>query len=131
MISALAFLVLSGSGPNGDMKVVARGLGPEDLEAATKGLDEKKIVYKLGDDGSILVAPDKIHDAAWKPSKTMPSGKAVGFEVFDEGGMGRARRQRKVNCRAPGAELARTSATSTASRRARPPGDARQRVLSA
>lgn len=110
VLGAMAYLAMSGGGEGSEWKAVARGMSPEDLDAAVKGLDEKKIPYKLGDEGSILVAPDKIHDARLELAlQTMPSGKSVGFEVFDEGGMGKSSFAEKVNYhRALEGELART-----------------------
>jgi len=109
LMAGLLFLVIS-AGAKEPWRPVARDLAPEDLEAATKAFDAKKIVYKLADGGSILVAPEAIYEARLALAvNSMPSGKSVGMEVFDEGGMGRSAFAEKVNLhRALEGELART-----------------------
>jgi len=109
VLGALVYLVMAG-GSGDAWRPVARGLQPEDVESAQARLDEKKIAYKLGEDGSILVKPEQLHDARLELAlASMPSGKAVGFEIFDDSGMGRSSFTEKVNLhRALEGELART-----------------------
>lgn len=109
VMAGLLFVVVSASAKE-PWRPVARELAPDDLEAATKAFDEKKIAYRLGDGGSILVAPEAIYEARLALAvNAMPSGKSVGFEVFDESGMGRSAFTEKVNLhRALEGELART-----------------------
>lgn len=109
VLGALVWIVLSQSGGQ-EWQIVARGMNPEDLDAATKALEAKKIPYKLGGDDSLLVPAEKIHDARLDLAvSAMPSGKAVGFEVFDTSSMGRSTFTEKVNYhRALEGELART-----------------------
>ncbi|MCC6620532.1 MAG: flagellar M-ring protein FliF [Deltaproteobacteria bacterium] len=109
VLGVLAFLVASG-GSGADWRPVARGLQPDDIQTVQTRLDDKKIAYQLGEGGSILVPADKIHEARLELAvSTMPSGKAVGFELFDESGMGRSSFTEKVNLhRALEGELART-----------------------
>jgi len=108
MVGLLSLVVMAGV--KEAWRPVARGLAPEDLDAAAKAFDEKKIPYKLADEGSILVPPDMIHDARLALAvNAMPSGKTVGFELFDESGMGRSAFTERVNLhRALEGELART-----------------------
>lgn len=109
VLGALVWVVVSQSG-GAEWQVVARGMNAEDMDAATKALEAKKIPYKLGEDESLLVPTEKIHDARLDLAvSAMPSGKAVGFEVFDTSSMGRSTFSEKVNYhRALEGELART-----------------------
>ncbi|MCA9515031.1 MAG: flagellar M-ring protein FliF [Myxococcales bacterium] len=110
-LAGLLFIVMAGGGD--EYKTVARGLTAEDLDAATKTLDAKKIPYKLEDQNAIAVPPEQIHEARLALAVgTMPSGHVVGFEIFDEAEMGRSAFSEKVNYhRALEGELARTIRT--------------------
>jgi flagellar M-ring protein FliF len=109
VVVALIAMAAASSGEE-PWRPVARDMLPEDLEAARKAFDEKKIPYKLGGEGTILVPPEQIHDARLELAvSSMPSGRSVGFELFDESGMGRSAFTEKVNLhRALEGELART-----------------------
>ena len=109
VLLGLLVMVASAAGKE-PWRPVARDLAPEDLEAATKAFDDKKIPYKLGDGSSILVAPEQIHEARLALAvNAMPSGKSVGFELFDTSAMGRSAFTERVNLhRALEGELART-----------------------
>jgi flagellar M-ring protein FliF len=109
-VVALLAVVIASGGEEEPWRPVARDLLPEDVEAARKAFDEKKIPYKLGGEGTILVPPENIHDARLELAvSSMPSGRSVGFELFDESGMGRSAFTEKVNLhRALEGELART-----------------------
>lgn len=104
------FMLVGGKSPAEGWRPVARDMLPEDLEAAKKSLDDKKIPYQLGESGTLLVPPEAIHEARLSLAvSTMPSGRSVGFELFDESGMGRSAFAEKVNLhRALEGELART-----------------------
>jgi flagellar M-ring protein FliF len=100
----------AGKSDNEGWRPVARDMLPEDIEAAKKSLDDKKIAYKLSEGGTLLVPPEAIHEARLSLAvSSMPSGRSVGFELFDESGMGRSAFAEKVNLhRALEGELART-----------------------
>lgn len=108
LLGLVAMVVMAGS--KEPWRPVARDLAPEDLDAATKAFDDKKIPYKLGDESSILVPPEQIHEARLALAvNAMPSGKSVGFELFDTSAMGRSAFTERVNLhRALEGELART-----------------------
>lgn len=110
-LAGLLFIVIGGGGDQ--WRTVARGLTAEDLDAATKNLEAKKIAYQLQDNNAIAVAPEQIHEARLALAVgTMPSGHTVGFEIFDESEMGRSAFSEKVNYhRALEGELARTIRT--------------------
>ena len=92
-----------------DMRPVARGLLPEDQKTVVEALSAKNIPYEL-DEGTVRVPTDSIHEARMElAAATMPSGKVVGFELFDETELGRSSFAEKVNYhRALEGELART-----------------------
>ena len=94
----------------GEWVPVARGLDEEDMKAASAALEEKRIPHRLDDEGAILVQPEMIHDARLAVAmNAMPSGRTVGFEIFDEVAIGRSAFTEKVNQqRALEGELART-----------------------
>jgi len=103
-------VLASGKSDNEGWRPVARDMLPEDIEAAKAAFDEKKIAYKLGESGTLMVPPESIHEARLSLAvSSMPSGRSVGFELFDESGMGRSAFTEKVNLhRALEGELART-----------------------
>ncbi len=108
---ALGLVVMVASGGDGAAwRPLARSLAPEDLAAATQAFEDKKIPHRLADGGAIEVPAEKLHEARLALAvNVMPSGKSVGFEVFDESGMGRSAFTEKVNLhRALEGELART-----------------------
>lgn len=109
VVVGLAVLATRGGETEG-WRAVARDMLPEDIEAARKALDDKKIPYKLAESGTLIVPPDAIHEARLSLAvSAMPSGRSVGFELFDESGMGRSAFAEKVNLhRALEGELART-----------------------
>lgn len=109
VVVALVAVVVLGKAED-PWRPVARDMVPEDVDAATKAFDLKKIPWKLADGGAVLVPAEKIHDARLALAvNSMPSGRSVGFEIFDESGMGRSAFSEKVNLhRALEGELART-----------------------
>lgn len=91
-------------------RAVAHGMLPEDQQAAVTALEARQIPHRLGDAGTILVQEDQIHEARMElAASAMPSGRTVGFELFDESELGRSSFNEKVNYhRALEGELART-----------------------
>ncbi|MEZ4265414.1 MAG: flagellar basal-body MS-ring/collar protein FliF [Myxococcota bacterium] len=91
-------------------RAVAHGMDPQDQQAAVAALEARNIPYKLGDAGSIMVPEDQIHAARLEiATSAMPSGKTVGFELFDASELGRSTFAERVNYhRALEGELART-----------------------
>lgn len=91
-------------------RAVAHGMDPQDQQAAVAALQARAIPYKLGEAGTILVPEDQIHAARLEiATSAMPSGKTVGFELFDASELGRSTFAERVNYhRALEGELART-----------------------
>jgi flagellar M-ring protein FliF len=91
-------------------RAVAHGMDPQDQQAAVAALEARAIPYKLGEAGTILVHEDQIHAARLEiATSAMPSGKTVGFELFDASELGRSTFAERVNYhRALEGELART-----------------------
>ncbi len=92
------------------MRLLSSGMLPEDQQAAVTALTAANIPYSLGAGGSVLVPEDRIHEAALAVSTSaMPSGRTVGFELFDKSELGRTTFNERVNYhRALEGELART-----------------------
>ena len=99
---------------------LVRGLLPEDQAVVVEALGAKNIPYEL-DAGTVRVPVATIHEARMElAAATMPSGKVVGFELFDETELGRSSFAEKVNYhRALEGELARTIRNIQAVERAR------------
>jgi hypothetical protein len=75
------------------MRAVARGLLPEDQQAAVMALEAETIPYELADGGAILVPSGRIHEATIALAVASGgTGKLVGFEIFDQSELGRAQR---------------------------------------
>ena len=104
-----------------DWVPLARGLQPEDQQAAVAALDAKLIPHRLDAGGTIKVPADEVHTARLElATSTLPSGHAVGFEIFDQTELGRSSFNEKVNYhRALEGELARTIRHLTPVERAR------------
>ena len=65
-------------------QTLVRGMEPEDQQAAVMALQAKAIPHKLDSMGTILVPEEQIHTARLEvAASTMPSGRTVGFELFD------------------------------------------------
>ncbi|PKN54702.1 MAG: flagellar M-ring protein FliF [Deltaproteobacteria bacterium HGW-Deltaproteobacteria-14] len=109
VLAGLLFVAMGGASGE-SFRPVARGLQPEDLDAAVAAMEAKKIPYKLEESGTISVPEPQIHEARLALAVgTMPSGRSVGFELFDASDMGRSAFSEKVNYhRALEGELART-----------------------
>jgi flagellar M-ring protein FliF len=111
LIAIIVFATLIGSGGlDGNWTPLTRGLSPEDQQAAIIALDAKSIPYRLGDFGTLEVKEDHLHDARLELAvSSMPSGRNIGFELFDKSELGRSAFAEKVNFhRALEGELERT-----------------------
>jgi flagellar M-ring protein FliF len=84
----------------------------EDGEAAkvVAALDDAKIPYRAGANGSVYVPADKVHSVRMQlASKGIPNGDGVGFEIFDKANFGISDFVQRANyLRAVQGELART-----------------------
>ena len=92
-------------------QVLYSRLSPEDTGAIISYLKERKIPYRVeGLSGAVMVPADKVYELRLElASKGLPSGGAVGFEIFDKGRFGMTEFMQKVNYqRALQGELART-----------------------
>lgn len=107
-LGAFAWIIITGA--SGEYKVLASNLPGEDMRAATAALDSKGIPFRVDDEGMLSVPSTVIHDARLElAASAMPSGRTVGFELFDESELGRSAFAEKVNFhRALEGELART-----------------------
>lgn len=108
VLAAIVVPVLYAAQPS--MKLLAGGMLPEDQQAAVTALTAANIPYELGPGGTVMVAEDQVHAAALElATSTMPSGRPVGFELFDESELGRTTFNERVNYhRALEGELSRT-----------------------
>jgi flagellar M-ring protein FliF len=94
-----------------DYAVLYSGLAPDDAGNILTALSQENIPYKLEVNGTIIMVPkDKVYDARLKlAAKGLPSGKVVGFEIFEEPKLGTTQFQENVNyIRAVEGELTRT-----------------------
>lgn len=86
-------------------------VAPQDAAEIVKVLDDRKISYRLADDGrTILVASDKADSARIElVGSELPMRGQVGFELFNQSDMGLTEFAQKINYqRALQGELART-----------------------
>ncbi len=94
-----------------DFAVLYTGLSPDDAGQILTVLQEENIPYKVQGNGTIILVPeDKVYDIRLKlAAKGIPSGKSVGFEIFEEPKMGTTQFQEQINyIRAVEGELERT-----------------------
>jgi flagellar M-ring protein FliF len=94
-----------------DYEVLFSKLSAQDAAAMTHELDQMKVPYRLGDDGTtILVDRASVHQTRLKlMGKDLPLHGAVGFELFNNSDFGMTEFAQKVNYqRALQGELTRT-----------------------
>jgi flagellar M-ring protein FliF len=94
-----------------DYDVLFAKLSAQDAAAMTRELDQMKVPYRLGEDGtSILVDRSTVHQTRLKlMGKDLPLHGAVGFELFNNADFGMTEFAQKVNYqRALQGELTRT-----------------------
>ncbi|WP_456425944.1 flagellar basal-body MS-ring/collar protein FliF [Desulfurobacterium sp.] len=89
LISFLSIAVVK-IASNVDYAVLYTHLSPDDAGNILTVLQEEHIPYKVEGNGSIILVPkDKVYDVRLKlAAKGLPSGKIVGFEIFDEPKLG-------------------------------------------
>jgi flagellar M-ring protein FliF len=73
-------------------------LEPQDAAAITDYLKEKKIPYKLADEGKTILVPStfKYQLRLDLANEGLPSGGSVGFEFFNQSGFGETESQRRI-----------------------------------
>ncbi|MBI5741662.1 MAG: flagellar M-ring protein FliF [Nitrospirae bacterium] len=93
-----------------DYQVLYSNLSEEDAGKILQELQERKIPYKAGAGGAILVAADKVYDVRLQlASQGLPQGGGVGFEIFDNTNFTASEFVQKLNFRrALEGELSRT-----------------------
>lgn len=94
-----------------DYAVLYSNLKPDDAGNVLTVLSQESIPYKVEGNGTIIMVPkDKVHETRLKlAAKGLPSGKVVGFELFEEPKLGTTQFQENVNyIRAVEGELVRT-----------------------
>ncbi|MBU0686351.1 MAG: flagellar M-ring protein FliF [Candidatus Margulisbacteria bacterium] len=100
-----------GGGPANDYTVIYSHLALKDAADVIARLKELKIPYEMREKGtSIAVPKDKADDARLGlAEKSLPTGGAVGWEIFDEARLGATDFDRRIQLvRAISGELART-----------------------
>ncbi|WP_028950660.1 flagellar basal-body MS-ring/collar protein FliF [Sulfurihydrogenibium subterraneum] len=110
-LAVILSLILFKSFHKEDYAVLYSGLSPDDAGNVLTALSQENIPYKLEGNGTIIMVPkDKVYDARLKlAAKGLPSGKVVGFEIFEEPKLGTTQFQENVNyIRAVEGELTRT-----------------------
>lgn len=94
-----------------DYSVLYSNLKPDDAGNVLTVLSQEGIDYKVEGNGSIIMVPkEKVYETRLKlAAKGLPSGKVVGFEIFEEPKLGTTQFQESVNyIRAVEGELVRT-----------------------
>jgi flagellar M-ring protein FliF len=96
---------------NAEYRVLYTNLDPEDAGLVLAKLKERKIPYRIGEDGrSVLVPATQLYETRMElASQGLPQGGQVGFELFDTTKLGMSEFAQNVNFqRALQGELART-----------------------
>ena len=94
-----------------DYQMLYSGLEYKNIGKVTEGLQEKKIKYRIGEDGRSILVPSKdINRAKIDMAQTdVFKDELRGYELFDENKFGATRFEQQVNLsRAKEAELTRT-----------------------
>ncbi len=110
-IIAILSLLLFKDIKEANYAVLYSGLSPDDAGQILTVLQDEKVPYKVEGNGTIIMVPrDKVYDIRLKlASQGIPSGKVVGFEIFNEPKMGVTQFQENINyIRAIEGELTRT-----------------------
>ncbi|MEZ5278654.1 MAG: flagellar basal-body MS-ring/collar protein FliF [Opitutaceae bacterium] len=109
VIAAMAGMLAWASRP--DMQLLYGRLDPKDAGDIAAALDAQSIPYRIeGGGGSIMVPRDQVHRIRMDlASKGIPTGGAIGFEIFDRGNFGISDFVQRTNyLRAIQGELSRT-----------------------
>ena len=89
-------------------------LSIQDANSVTQALDVMRVLYKMTNDGSVVMVPSaQVHKVRMQlAGQGLPKGSGVGFEVFDDPGFGMTRFAEEVHFRrALEGELRRTLST--------------------
>ena len=108
-IAAIPVLALLGQEP--DLSVLFSDLEQEDMQAIVTNLDRQGIPYEVTTEGGAIKVPtDRVHELRLQmASQGLPEVGGVGFEIFDQVGLGVTQFVQKMNYRrALQGELART-----------------------
>ncbi len=111
IITVIGLLVLAGWASKAEYSVLFNNLSAKDAGEITNQLKEQNINYKLKENGSTILVPNKkVHQLRLDlASQGLPSGGVTGFEIFDRNQLGSTDFEQKVNFyRALGGELSRT-----------------------
>jgi flagellar M-ring protein FliF len=108
LISGLVGLSLWSS--RADYGLLYGGLSDTEAAKVIAALDDAKIAYKTGSNGSIMIPQDKVYTMRMQlAAKGIPQGDGVGFEIFDKPNFGISDFVQRANyVRAVQGELART-----------------------
>lgn len=108
LIAGLVGISLWSSRP--DYGLLYGGLSDTEAAKVVAALDDAKISYKTGSNGSILIPQDKVYTMRMQlAAKGIPQGDGVGFEIFDKPNFGISDFVQHANyVRAVEGELART-----------------------
>lgn len=104
-------LALTSVGPKISEKVLFSGLTQEDAAEVVQRLKEMNVPYRLSDNGAAILVPShQVYDLRLTlAGDGLPRGGGVGFEVFDQVGLGTTDFINRMNLqRAMQGELART-----------------------
>jgi len=110
IVSVAGMLLLSSWIQKIDYQVLYSNLSDDDAGKIAQELQSKKIPYKAGSGGTILVASDQVYDVRLQlAAQGLPQGGGVGFEIFDNTNFTTSEFVQKLNFRrALEGELSRT-----------------------
>ncbi|BCR06638.1 flagellar M-ring protein [Desulfuromonas versatilis] len=114
LASVAIFAVIILQAQVADYKLLFANLGSSDASSVVGWLKERKIPYRLEDEGKAIYIPaDQVHETRLELAGAgLPQGGGVGFEVFDKQSFGMTDFAQKINYqRALQGELARTIAS--------------------
>lgn len=109
IVVVMAGLMMWSSKPT--MKLLYGNLAAEDMADVVAKLDEQNIIYEIRNGGnSIFVQGSDVHKVRLELSaQGLPSGRSIGFEIFDKGNFGISDFHQRTNYnRAIQGELSRT-----------------------
>jgi flagellar M-ring protein FliF len=110
IVSIAGMLFLVSWVQKADYQVLYSNLSEEDAGIIIQELQSKKIPYRVGAGGAILVPPDRVYELRLQlAAQGLPQGGGVGFEIFDKTSFTTSEFVQKLNFkRALEGELART-----------------------
>ncbi|HDH05304.1 MAG TPA: flagellar M-ring protein FliF [Nitrospirae bacterium] len=109
-ISVAGMLLLFSWIQKADYQVLYSNLSQEDAGNIIQELNSKRIPYRVGPGGAVLVSSDKVYDLRLQlAAEGLPQGGGVGFEIFDNTSFTTSEFVQKLNFRrALEGELSRT-----------------------